>query len=297
MNNFKLATIALITSTALSFVSTESIAHTKHHQVESSQLSSILAKQPDEIKERYQYRNPKETIEYLGIKPGMKVAEVMPGGGWYSKILLPYLGKKGQLVGVDFAYDMWQVWIGSRENSEEFLTNRKSWANSWSERANKDWVSDGSAKADAFAFGAVPKKMHGTVDAFLWIRAIHHLGRFEDKGTFRMDALKEMYKTLKPGGIVGIVQHRAPEENNDEWAVGDNGYVKQSAVIAYMKKAGFELVGTSEINANAKDKPTDKDNVWRLAPSYDGADTDEKKAAIAKIGESDRMTLKFRKPV
>ena len=119
----------------------------------------------------------------------------------------------------------------------------------------------------------------------------------EDKGQYLTKALEDIKKLLKPGGIVGVEQHRAPEGSSAAWATGDNGYVKQSAVIAAFETAGFELVDKSEINANPKDQPTEKDFVWRLPPTLATSQKDEElKAKMLAIGESDRMMLKFRKP-
>ena len=102
---------------------------------------------------------------------------------------------------------------------------------------------------------------------------------------------------LKPGGVVGVVQHRAAESADDGWANGDNGYVKQSRIISVFESAGFELVETSEINVNPRDQPTQEEFVWRLPPTLGTSQEDEElRAEMEAIGESDRMTLKFRKP-
>lgn len=291
--------IALLASSALALTSTSVLAnhHKKGHHVNLTKLDKVIAAQSDKNKLRNKYRHPKQTLEYFGIAPGMTVAEVLPGGhGWYSKILLPYLGAKGKLIGVDYNMDMWKVWRGDGKDSAKFLEGRKTWAEDWLEDV-KEWKTKGSASVGAFAFGAMPEKIQGSIDAFLWIRAIHHINRFEDKGSFRMPALKEMYASLKPGGIVGIVQHRSPEKNSDEWALGDNGYVKQSVIIQLMKAAGFKLVSASEINANVLDIPSEDDLVWRLAPALSTSrDDPAKRKLMEAIGESDRMTLKFRKP-
>jgi predicted methyltransferase len=290
--------IALLTTSALTLTSTSVIAnhHKMSHHVDLAKLDMALAAQSDEVKARYQYRHPKQTLEYFGITPGMTVAEIFPGGGWYSKILLPYLGSEGKFIGVDFSLDMWKTWRGDNEKSKGFLEDRKTWAAQWLEDA-KDWRTKDSASLDAYAIGAMPQEIKGSVDAFLFFRGMHHLNRFEDKGSYRMPAMKEVYTALKPGGIFGIVQHRAPEQNSEKWAVGKSGYVKQSEVIKLAKAAGFELVGTSEVNANALDKPTEDDYVWRLAPSLSTSRDDAaKRKVMAAIGESDRMTLKFRKP-
>jgi predicted methyltransferase len=155
---------------------------------------------------------------------------------------------------------------------------------------------EGDAAIAAFQYGAVPDDMAGTADVVLMSRAIHHFMRLENKGGYMTKALADANKVLKPGGIVGVEQHRAPEGTGDKWATGDAGYVKQSAVIAAFEKAGFELVEASEINANPKDKPTEKDVVWRLPPTLATSQKDPAlKAQMEAIGESDRMTLKFRK--
>ena len=267
-------------------------------------MDKALAAQEDAVKARYQYRHPKETFEFFGITPGMTVAEVLPGGGgWYSKILMNYLGEKGTVVGVDYNISMWDVWVpGDSERAVKFREERKTWADKWAKDA-QEWRSEGSAVMAAAALGALPEDMKGTVDVFFLPRAMHHLNRFEDKGDFLMPGLKDMYAALKPGGIVAIVQHRGSEERDDKASTGSAGYMKQSAVISKMKAAGFEFVAASEINANPKDHATDTDVVWRLPPTFGGApegEEEEAKAArIAKmtaIGETDRMTLKFRKP-
>ena len=103
---------------------------------------------------------------------------------------------------------------------------------------------------------------------------------------------------LKPGGVVGIVQHEARDDRSDEWADGSSGYLKKSFVVAAMQKAGFTLIDDSDLNANPKDQAKEGDIVWRLPPTYAGAKDDEaRKAEMSAIGESNRMTLLFRKPL
>ena len=143
----------------------------------------------------------------------------------------------------------------------------------------------------------MPEEMKGTADAVLFIRALHNLARFEGEGGFLTAALRDAYDILKPGGTVGVVQHQAREGMSDEWAGGQNGYLKKSFVIEKMQDAGFEFVAGSDINMNGKDQPTDEDKVWRLPPSLaTSRDNPELKAEMEAIGESNRMTLKFRKP-
>lgn len=258
-------------------------------------LKNILDDQPDAVKARYDYRHPSETIRFFDIEPGETVIEALPGGGWYTKILLEYLGTDGKLIGADYSVEMWPLFGGFA--TEEFVEGKKTWVQSWTEQASGWGVEDAAAIA-AYQMGSMPSDIEGTVDTVLFIRALHNLTRFEGEGGFRTTAIAEAYRALKPGGIVGVVQHRARDEASDEWADGSNGYVKTSAMVAAFEAAGFELVDSAEINANPKDQPTTDDVVWRLPPNYATSGEDEdKRAEMAAIGESDRMTLKFRKPV
>ena len=145
--------------------------------------------------------------------------------------------------------------------------------------------------------GSIPEEMHGTADAAVVIRTLHNLARFESRGGFLTTALSDLYNILKPGGVVGVVQHQARDEKSDEWASGARGYLKDDFVIDRMTNAGFEFAGMIDVNFNAKDQPGEEDVVWRLPPTLSGSkDNDELKAAMLEIGESNRMTLKFRKP-
>jgi len=124
------------------------------------------------------------------------------------------------------------------------------------------------------------------------------LARFENQGEFLTTAIAESYNVLKPGGIAGVVQHHAPDSASDEWADGSRGYLKKAFVITKMQAAGFEFLASSDVNANSKDEPTVEDVVWRLPPTLRGAKDDAEQAAkMLAIGESNRMTLKFRKPL
>jgi predicted methyltransferase len=131
----------------------------------------------------------------------------------------------------------------------------------------------------------------------LFIRALHNLARFEGDGQFLSTALQNAYDVLKPGGVVGVVQHHARPDMPDEWAGGQNGYLKYRLVMDRMKQAGFVFVGAIDVNANEADQPTVEDRVWRLPPSLSTSrDDPELREAMLAIGESNRMTLKFRKP-
>jgi len=254
-------------------------------------LDDILAAQPDEVKARYQYRNPKQTLEFFGIAPGMTVAEVLPGGGWYSKLILPVLGDEGKLIGVDYSLKMWPEFGGFA--NAEFLEKKKSWPAEWMAGVG-EWRGENTADLAAFAFGSRPADLNGTADTVLFIRALHNLSRFDDKGGYMSEAIQDAHALLKIGGVLGVVQHRGPEDADADWAKGQNGYLKQSDVIRIVEAAGFELAAKSEINANPKDQPGADDIVWRLPPTLGTSSKDEElKAKMKAIGESDRMTLKF----
>ncbi len=269
----------------------------------SDALLSALSAQDEKIKSRYQSRHPGNTLAFFEIEPGMTVAEALPGGGWYSKILLDYLGTDGEVIGIDYPIAMWSNFSFMTEAS---LKAKETWAEDWVAGA-QDWRTDNSANLSAATFSTVPTSTHGQVDAVLFIRALHNMARFEGNGGYLTGAAQTSYDMLKPSGIVGVVQHRAPEAHSDEWASGNNGYLKESYVIKTFEDAGFTLVARSEMNSNSLDRPTEEDIVWRLPPSLattgpakdDDAEMIAKKAdmraRLQAIGESDRMTLKFRK--
>ncbi len=259
-----------------------------------AKLDAVLAAQDDTAKARYDARHPKDTLMFFGIEPGMTVVDVLPGGGWYTKILMPYLGVEGAVIGVDYSLAMWPEFGGFA--TPEFIENKKSWPATWTESAN-EWRSEGDAPiVSAFAFGDRDASLDGTADAVLFIRALHNLSRFEDEGQYLTKALADAHALLKEGGIVGVVQHEGPEDADETWAEGDNGYLKKTNLIAAFEAAGFELVSESDINENPLDNPTVEDAVWRLPPTLGTSrDNSELKAEMEAIGETNRMTLKFKK--
>ncbi|MEO1035640.1 MAG: methyltransferase [Pseudomonadota bacterium] len=257
-------------------------------------LAAVLDAQDDAAKARYGARHPAETLEFFGIKPGMRVVEALPGGGWYSKILMSYLGSDGELIGVNYEYAIWEL-FGFL--SEEDLEEQKTWATDWPEEA-RGWGGENSAKVSGYIFGGLPAELDGEVDAVLMIRALHNMARFEDQGQFLTTAIADSLRILKPGGTLGVVQHRASDAMPDEAVGGGQGYLRQQFVIDTITNGGFEFVGMSQVNANPNDQPGAEDVVWRLPPTYFGTKEEdtEGRAALDAIGESDRMTLLFRKP-
>jgi len=254
-------------------------------------LAAVLAARSAEDRARDAYRHPAETLAFFQVEPGMTVAEGLPGEGWYTRILANYLGGDGTLYGVNYPERMWPMfdfatpdWIAQRSASTARFP------------AEVATFTDNGISARGFTFETVPQEATGTVDRVLLIRALHNLNRFEPRAGTRTRALAAVHSMLKADGLVGVVQHRAPETASDTWAQGDAGYLKQSAVVEFFRNAGFELVAESEINANPRDLPTGDDVVWRLPPSLRGSeDNPERRAAMLAIGESDRMTLLFRK--
>jgi predicted methyltransferase len=262
---------------------------------DAERLASVLAAQSDEAKARYEYRHPGETIGFFGIEPGMTVVEGLPGGGWYTKILLPYLGSEGRLIGANYPLDLYKNFAFA---TDEYMAEMSQWLETWPADA-EEWRGEDGASIGAFWFGAMPEEMAGTADAVFFVRMLHNTWRFqsEGKGDYLDMALNDAYRVLKPGGILGVVQHHARDDVSDEWANGSHGYMKQKFVVDKAVAAGFEFVAASDINANPKDQPTGDDVVWRLPPTLGtSGDDEELKAKYTAIGESNRMTLKFRKP-
>ena len=256
-------------------------------------LAAVLDAQPDEMKARYAYRHPQETLEFIGIEPGMTVVEGLPGRGWYTKVLLPYLGSEGHLIGANYAME---IWPNFPFGTEEFMEKQSTWTTDFPADAQA-WRGESGASVDAFVMGSLPEEMKGTADVVFFARVLHNLARFESQGGFLTTALADAYAVLKPGGIFGVVQHHARDEMPDAFADGSHGYLKKSFVIATVEAAGFEYVGESDINANPKDQPSEDDVVWRLPPTLaTSADNPELRAELESVGESNRMTLKFRKP-
>ena len=256
-----------------------------------SRLDQILAAQSQETQARYPYRNPKETIAFLGLKPGMTVVEVLPGGGWYSGILASYLGSSGRLVGLDYPSTIWTA-MG---RDQAYIDKRMA--------RNQEWITKHKGMTDAaavefYAFDKAPKELNGQVDSVVFIRALHNMARLEEKGGFLSDSLAAVSAMLKPGGTVGIVQHAVAENAPDSLADGSKGYLKASAIKRAMSEAGFQFVAESDVNLNPSDQPAEGDSVWRLLPSLAiDKDDPEKQKAYRAIGESNRVTLLFRKPM
>ena len=225
---------------------------------------------------RDKYRNPAATLSFFGVKPTDKVVEIWPGGGWYTEILTPYLKDKGQLT---VAAPIGRGADGIAKKLDADATTYGKVA-----RANFPAMLGGT--------GVAP----GSADVVVTFRNVHNwkMGSFNPaKADYSEAAFREIYAMLKPGGVLGIEDHRLPE-NADSAREKASGYIKVSTVKALAAKAGFQFAGASEVNANPRDTKDYPKGVWTLPPTF--AEQDNDRARFAAIGESDRMTLKFVKP-
>lgn len=227
-------------------------------------------------KARDEYRHPAETLAFFDIKPNMTVVEIFPGGGWYTEILAPYLKDKGAFYAAGFDPESTKSYY--RKSVAGFIEKMKS--NDHYSQVNVTVLAPPEKIAIAPA---------GSADLVLTFRNIHNWM----KGDYADDVYAAMYKALKPGGILGVVEHRG-NANIPQDPKAASGYVNQGYAIQLAEKAGFKYVGGSEINANAKDSKVHPKGVWTLSPSFKLKNTDREKYSA--IGESDRMTLKFVKP-
>ncbi|MFC4699106.1 class I SAM-dependent methyltransferase [Glaciecola siphonariae] len=282
----RLATSILIAAMGL----TSALFYAKAHDG-NEQLAGVVLDRAADKRARDASRHPVQTLSFFHLEPSMRVAEALPGTGWYSEIIANYLGENGALYGINYNESMWPLFgFFTPERIEQMSARTAAFPELVANLA------DNGITAGGFTFDTAPKNLNSTLDRVLFVRALHNLARFESEAGTLSQALKVTYELLKDDGLVGVVQHRAPANADDKWADGSAGYLKESFVIERFEDAGFELVAKSEINANSKDKPTTDDIVWRLPPSFNGTGDDPaKRAAVEAIGESDRMTLLFKK--
>ena len=226
---------------------------------------------------RDRFRHPAETLAFFDVKPGDTVVEIWPGGGWYTEILAPYLASGGGTL-VLAAPEWGRSGITKLQAANPAVYGKLKVA---------DFpVFDGKA-------AEIPA---GSADAVLTFRNVHNwrMGyRRDDKQDYSAEAFRQIYVMLKPGGVLGIEDHRLPESADAE-RERSSGYIKLSTVKRLAEAAGFKLAAQSEINANPKDSADWPNGVWTLPPSLALKDADREKYLA--IGESDRMTLKFVKP-
>ncbi|MBL4858235.1 MAG: class I SAM-dependent methyltransferase, partial [Erythrobacter sp.] len=220
-------------------------------------------------------------LAFFRVEPDMKVGEYAPGGGWYTRVLGHYLGGEGQLVGLYFDP------TSGPFNAESQQGIRAGAAGFPAEAA--EFTGLPIENFSAMTLDAVPEGETGTFDRVLVIRMLHNMMRWNNADS----ELKKMRELLKPGGMLGIVQHRAPQDASADYANGSKGYLRQDDVVGFVEALGFEFVGSSEVNANPNDPANWEGGVWMMPPSLGG--DDEMDARTRDLGESDRMTLLFRK--
>ena len=227
------------------------------------------------------YRHPRETLQFFAIRPEMTVLEIWPSSGWYSEILAPYLRERGHYVGI--VNDPERIGDENRRLSYE----RQNFALRQKLAARADVY--GKAELRPIDPNAPVLGEPGSADAVLTFRNVHNW--VMDGSEAQM--FEAFYEVLKPGGVLGVVDHRARADAELE-QVKDSGYLPEGYVIQLALRAGFRLDARSEVNANPKDRKDYPKGVWTLPPRLAEGEKDRKKYLA--IGESDRMTLRFVKP-
>lgn len=268
--------LALAAGCGASRPATQTAADTSRAPVAFGSLDAALdgAHRPAADRARDAYRHPRETLTFFGVRPGQTVVELSPGGGWYTQILAPMLHDSGRLVAA----------IPSAEGSRaqyhrrfrEFLATRPD-------------LYDRVQVATLEPPTTIELGPDGSADVVLTFRNLH--GWINDNAAPQVFAAA--FRVLRPGGVLGFVEHRAAA-GADPAVSARQGYVSEAATIALAQAAGFTLEERSEINANPRDTRDYPEGVWSLPPTLRQGDTD--RARYLAIGESDRMTLRFRKP-
>src|SRR5690606_9969578 len=243
----------------------------------SQDLAAVLAGEHRSAanRTRDRHRHPKETLEFFGLRPDMTVVEVWPGTGWYTEILAPVLRERGKLYAAQMD-----------PTAGEYVRN-----------VVEPYRTKLSARPDLYdrvtittlsPTGNEPIAPPGSADLVVTFRNLHNWMMFG----WERQALAAMHAALKPGGILGIVEHRGdPAVPQDPKAL--SGYVNEDFAIELIESVGFKLVGRSDVNANPKDEKNYEKGVWTLPPTFAAGEQD--RARYAEIGESDRFTLKFEK--
>lgn len=228
---------------------------------------------------RNKYRHPVETLQFFGVEPGMTVVEIWPGGGWYTEILAPYLHDSGTYYAAGFSLNSVTVPDYMVRIQTDFLAKLRARPGIY-----------GNVKLTAMGppddWWVAPPN---SADRVLTFRNVHN---WLNNG-YADVVFDAFYRALKPGGILGVVEHRADPATTGE-NTAETGYVTERHVKRLAAAAGFEFVEASEINANPADTKDYPEGVWTLPPTLRLGEKNREKYLA--IGESDRMTLKFRKP-
>ena len=271
MNLFRPVAVAFLALTSLSLPALGDAPHDGQLQ----QAVASAARTPA-FTRRDSVRHPLEELEFFGLHPDAVVVEIFPGGGYWTEILAPYLRKDGQLY----------VALASKKDPEAPKGKRDPFRDKLAaspERFDKVKLTElGPDRADVAPAGSA--------DLILTFRNLHN---WMNAG-YALPALQGFYRALKPGGILGVEDHRGRTDRPQD-PKAEDGYVRQDYAIDLARQAGFEFVGASEINANARDTKDWPEGVWTLPPTLALKDKDREKYLA--IGEADNFVLKFRKPV
>ena len=213
------------------------------------EMAKVLADpRRDSDRVRDAFRHPAETLAFFRIKPGMTVADYMPSSGWYTRILVPYLGDKGQYIGIT---------AGLATATGDTRTRLANFPGFFPGKA-AGWTGVPAARIPAFTLDAVPPERKGTVDRVMIMREVHNMW----PDNYLYNDLAAIRSLLKPDGLLGIEEHRAKPDAPASYTLGTMGYMREADVIALIEAHGFKLVAKSEVNANPKDSADWHDGVW-----------------------------------
>lgn len=255
--------------------------HAKMHKEHQARLARILSDPARaEDAKRDKYRKPAETLEFFRVHPDHVIGEYAPGGEWYTRILGRYVNEKGKFTGLYFGTES----HFSDKQKEGIAAGIAKFPNDVAKVTGRP-----ATDFSAFSLSAIPEGSKGTFDRILIMRMMHNMMNWNIADA----EIKAMRSLLKDDGMIGIEQHRAKADAPYNYTDGSKGYVREADVIKFMELNGFELVGKSEVNSNPKDSANWPDGVWTLPPAR-RADK-ENDAKYQAIGESDRMTLLFKK--
>ncbi|PHS70217.1 MAG: methyltransferase [Methylophaga sp.] len=273
----------MLTKHLAQFLALLFLSATAFHNVAASESAQLIQAVNNEHRTevnrlRDQYRHPQQTLEFFGVQADMTVIEIWPGKGWYTAILAPFIKQGGgQFIAAGFLASTGPKWRQTMQREyQQWLANYPDYY---------DQVTIVEIGPPTFWQMGVDE----SVDAVLTFRNVHNWL----KGGYETEMFNSFYRVLKPGGILGITDHRASPDT-DLATMKQSGYLSQQLVVELARQAGFELEASSEINANPIDNKQHPKGVWTLPPTLRLGEQDKRRYLA--IGESDRMTLRFRKP-
>lgn len=252
-------------------------AHAGHAAAASPSLETIIADpRRDADRARDAARKPAETLSFFKVEKGMTVVDVIPGSGWYTRILAPFLAGNGRYIALNPDVSR------ASEQAQKYLGNL---AGTFPAKL-AEWTGHPASATSAYNTDGLPDSLNGTVDRVLIFREMHNLHRMG----LMHNELTTYRRLLKPDGLVGIEQHRARRDAPAAYTDGSKGYMREKDIVALMDLYGFEMIAQSDVNANPRDKADHPEGVWELPPALR-----TKRDDLKAVGESDRMTLLFRK--